>query len=76
MSSVDVLRDRIARALGVDRNRVLFTWGAHPVHPIRVSLVEGAGSTPRALRDDETASMMAAGVVWTADGWKVSKGAT
>lgn len=71
MSAIDDLRERIARALGVDRNHVLFAWGSHPVHPIRVSLVERDGGPLRALRDDETVTMMTAGVVWTIDGWKV-----
>ena len=74
MSSVDDLRNRIATALDVDRNRVLFTWGSDPVHPVAVSLV-CAGGEVRPLREGETVAIVRAGVEWTDGVWKV-KGVT
>ena len=75
MSTLDDLRNRIATALGVDRNRVLFTWGSDPVHPIAVSLAEHPGGEVRPLHEGETVVIVAAGVEWDGNVWKV-KGAT
>ena len=75
MSTIDDLRNRIARALGVDRNAVLFTWGDDPVHPVAVSLAEHPGGEVRPLREDETVAIVAAGVERDGGVMKV-KGAT
>ena len=75
MSTLDDLRNRIARALDVDRNRVLFTWGSDPVHPVAVSLAERPCGEVRPLREDETVAIVQVGVEWTGGVMKV-KGAT
>lgn len=75
MSTLDDLRNCIARALDVDRNRVLFTWGSDPVHPVAVSLADGAGGEVRHLREDETVAIVRAGCEWDGNVWK-AKGAT
>ena len=71
MSTIDDLRNRIARALDVDRNRVLFTWGSDPVHPVAVSLAEHTGGEVRPLREDETVTIVQAGVEWAVGVMKV-----